>query len=418
MPTLNINGNIRTNTAAGWAADTTVYSAKTILVTTDVVYTGTDQRKWKLADGTQTWSNLDYMPIGYGTLAQVLSTGDTMLNTQQINSEDGFSIFKVIDGQVVMKYEDADVDNQVYVLNNQSALSFTDTATYTVGGINANLSSTEVHHTTQVSLNSPLVNLPNETASRILATDGSKNIDTLNTATYPSLTELSYVKGVTSAIQTQLGNKQPLDADLTSWAGVTRATGFDTFAATPSSSNLASLVTDETGTGALVFATSPTLVTPALGTPSSGTLTNCTGLPTSGVTGYQGYVMYLQLVQFSPTDATTYYIGSTVNTTSTVDGNVRLAIPKTGTVKRIDITFTNQGVLSTNETSTIYFRLNQTTDTTISSAVVNNAIYDLVSNSSLAISVTAGDTFEIKWVTPTWATNPTNVRCVINIYIE
>ena len=358
------------------------------------------------------------MPIGYGTLAQVLSTGDTMLNTQQINSEDGFSIFKVIDGQVVMKYEDADVDNQVYVLNNQSALSFTDTATYTVGGINANLSSTEVHHTTQVSLNSPLVNLPNETASRILATDGSKNIDTLNTATYPSLTELSYVKGVTSAIQTQLGNKQPLDADLTSWAGVTRATGFDTFAATPSSSNLASLVTDETGTGALVFATSPTLVTPALGTPSSGTLTNCTGLPTSGVTGYQGYVMYLQLVQFSPTDATTYYIGSTVNTTSTVDGNVRLAIPKTGTVKRIDITFTNQGVLSTNETSTIYFRLNQTTDTTISSAVVNNAIYDLVSNSSLAISVTAGDTFEIKWVTPTWATNPTNVRCVINIYIE
>ena len=159
MPTLNINGNIRTNTAAGWAADTTVYSAKTILVTTDVVYTGTDQRKWKLADGTQTWSNLDYMPIGYGTLAQVLSTGDTMLNTQQINSEDGFSIFKVIDGQVVMKYEDADVDNQVYVLNNQSALSFTDTATYTVGGINANLSSTEVHHTTQVSLNLSLIHI-------------------------------------------------------------------------------------------------------------------------------------------------------------------------------------------------------------------------------------------------------------------
>jgi len=41
-----------------------------------------------------------------------------------------------------------------------------------------------------------------------------------------------------------------------------------------------------TGTGANVFATSPTLVTPALGTPSSGTLTSCTGLPlTTGVTG-------------------------------------------------------------------------------------------------------------------------------------
>ena len=63
-------------------------------------------------------------------------------------------------------------------------------------------------------------------------------------------------------------------------------TGVATFLATPSSANLISAVTDETGTGALVFATSPTLVTPALGTPSSGTLTNATGLPIStGVAG-------------------------------------------------------------------------------------------------------------------------------------
>lgn len=64
------------------------------------------------------------------------------------------------------------------------------------------------------------------------------------------------------------------------------AAGIATFLATPSSSNLATAVTDETGSGALVFATSPTLVTPILGTPQSGTLTNCTGLPiTTGVSG-------------------------------------------------------------------------------------------------------------------------------------
>ena len=63
-------------------------------------------------------------------------------------------------------------------------------------------------------------------------------------------------------------------------------TGVATFLATPSSANLASAVTDETGSGALVFATSPTLVTPLLGTPTSGTLTSCTGLPIStGVSG-------------------------------------------------------------------------------------------------------------------------------------
>ncbi len=49
-----------------------------------------------------------------------------------------------------------------------------------------------------------------------------------------------------------------------------------TFLGTPSSANLAAAVTDETGSGALVFATSPTLVTPVLGTPTSGTLSNCT----------------------------------------------------------------------------------------------------------------------------------------------
>ena len=47
-------------------------------------------------------------------------------------------------------------------------------------------------------------------------------------------------------------------------------TGVATFLATPTSANLASAVTDETGSGALVFATSPTLVTPILGTPQSG----------------------------------------------------------------------------------------------------------------------------------------------------
>lgn len=46
--------------------------------------------------------------------------------------------------------------------------------------------------------------------------------------------------------------------------------------ASTTSTQLAGVISDETGSGALVFATSPTLVTPALGTPSSGNLANCT----------------------------------------------------------------------------------------------------------------------------------------------
>lgn len=44
--------------------------------------------------------------------------------------------------------------------------------------------------------------------------------------------------------------------------------------------------TTATGTGAVVLATSPTLVTPALGTPSSGSLANCTGYPISFPTDF------------------------------------------------------------------------------------------------------------------------------------
>lgn len=51
------------------------------------------------------------------------------------------------------------------------------------------------------------VKLDASTASRILSTDASKNITALDTTTYPSLTELSYIKGLSSAVQTQINNK-------------------------------------------------------------------------------------------------------------------------------------------------------------------------------------------------------------------
>jgi len=65
-------------------------------------------------------------------------------------------------------------------------------------------------------------------------------------------------------------------------------TGIATWLATPSSANLASAMTDETGSGSLVFATSPTLVTPNLGTPASGVVTNLTGTASININGSVG----------------------------------------------------------------------------------------------------------------------------------
>lgn len=75
-----------------------------------------------------------------------------------------------------------------------------------------------------------------------------------------------------AAMRTLLGlvigtDVQAYGAQLGSWGSITRASGFDTFAATATSANLRGLVSDETGTGVLVFGTSPTITTPALTDP-------------------------------------------------------------------------------------------------------------------------------------------------------
>jgi len=111
---------------------------------------------------------------------------------------------------------------------------------------------------------------------QFLSTDGSGN--------------LSFATGLTSG--GALGT--PSTGTLTNCTGLPVSTGISglaanvaTFLATPSSANLAAALTDETGTGANVFANTPTLVTPILGTPTSGTLSNCTVDGTNKV-GYIG----------------------------------------------------------------------------------------------------------------------------------
>lgn len=63
------------------------------------------------------------------------------------------------------------------------------------------------------------------TANKILQSDASGKVAVVDTATYPSLTELSYVKGVTSSIQTQISDRalKGANSDITSLSGLTTA---------------------------------------------------------------------------------------------------------------------------------------------------------------------------------------------------
>jgi hypothetical protein len=259
---------------------------------------------------------------------------------------------------------------------------------------------------------------------------------------------------------------QPLDSDLTSWAGITRASGFDTFATTPSSANLASLVTDETGTGSLVLATSPALLgTPTAPTASAGTnttqiattayvataITNLTAsdIPSGidaikigagtvsntefgyldGVTSAiqtqltnkkDTFTIRMQMAGQSPADATTYYVGEinvSLNTTATL---YRTTMPYASKLIGAVISAVNISATATTEASTINFRLNNTTDTLLSNAVAfgNNLTVNLYPVTGLNVTVAANDVFNIKWTTPTWATNPTSATLLVTLYFE
>jgi hypothetical protein len=81
-------------------------------------------------------------------------------------------------------------------------------------------------------------------------------------------------------------NVSSFSAGTTGLTPNTATTGAVTLAGTLAVANGGTGVTTSTGTGNVVLSTSPTLVTPILGTPSSVTLTNATGLPIS--TGLSG----------------------------------------------------------------------------------------------------------------------------------
>jgi len=123
-------------------------------------------------------------------------------------------------------------------------------------------------------------------ASLILATDASKNVQGLDTATYPSLTELTYLKGVTSAIQTQLNGKQASGTYLTPTTGITvdqstpQSLGDTTERATKlwatdiESTNMPTVG----GTAILTSLTAPQFTTIELGHASENTLSAASGI--------------------------------------------------------------------------------------------------------------------------------------------
>ena len=121
------------------------------------------------------------------------------------------------------------------------------------------------------------------TGSLVFATSPTLTTPVLGVATgtsFNSITGLSSTTPLangTAAVGVGTTTARADHVHPTTGLGLT-ASGLNQFAAT-TSAQLAGVISDETGTDKLVFNTSPTLVTPLLGTPTSGLLNSCTSNP-------------------------------------------------------------------------------------------------------------------------------------------
>ena len=133
--------------------------------------------------------------------------------------------------------------------------------------------------------------------------------------------------------------------------------GVATFLGTPSSANLATAVTDETGTGALVFATSPTLVTPLLGTPTSGVLSSCTVDGTDAV-GFRNIPQNSQSADYTLVLADSgkhifHPVGDNNARTFTIPANSSVAYPVGTALTFINMAVANVTIAITTDTLTL-----------------------------------------------------------------
>lgn len=129
---------------------------------------------------------------------------------------------------------------------------------------------------------------------------------------------------------------------------------------------------------------------------------------------YIGHTINVQALTSSPADAQTVYFGMLPKAPTTTANTSKVYVRQAGTITAAEI-YCYSGTAGTNESWSLYIRVNNTTDYLI--ATVAAATSERVfTNSSLSISLAAGDYFEIKGIQPTWVTNP--LTCIYGGYIK
>ena len=124
---------------------------------------------------------------------------------------------------------------------------------------------------------------------------------------------------------------------------------------------------------------------------------------------------------FAPADNITYYFGEQGLTATQIATIWDAIIPFDCILVAASIYAGNTAGVATAEASTVNFRVNNTTDTLLSNAVIFGGavpVGNAYSITGLSTNLLAGNTFVIKWTTPSWVTNPTSAQLLITLFFE
>jgi hypothetical protein len=117
-------------------------------------------------------------------------------------------------------------------------------------------------------------------------------------------------------------------------------------------------------------------------------------------------------------DSTTYYFGMGYSNDPATGQGFRIVIPVAGTIIACAGQQVVGGTLGSGENSTLFIRLNDTSNTNITTTQVHSAAVNTFSVDGLSITVAKDDYITIGWTTPAWVTNPTGVISAATVIVE
>ena len=133
------------------------------------------------------------------------------------------------------------------------------------------------------------------------------------------------------------------------------------------------------------------------------------------------FTLRFTIANVAPADNQNYILADITPNLNTTGTLYKVTFPFACKLVGAAIHVINLTGAATSEASTFNFRLNNSTDTLLSNAVVMNGAavnFNVYNVTGLSTNIAANDTAQIKWTTPAWATNPAAAYIFVHCYFE